>query len=184
VVTKYFINQKAMDLSSKKVIMIIAPEDFRDEEYFHTRESLEKRGVNVEVTSLQKTAVSAIDHTKVEVDKLLNEVNEDYDAIVFIGGAGAKVYFDNEDALSLAKNYYENGKIVAAICIAPLILAHAKLLQDKQATCWDGARDELSTFGAEFTGNDVTVDGKIITANGPKAACEFGENIADALEKA
>jgi len=170
-----------MDLSSKRVIMIIAPKNFRDEEYFHTRESLERRGVNVEVASLQKKATSAIDHTEVKVDKLLNEIDQDYDAIVFVGGAGAKVYFDNENALSLAKNYYENEKVIAAICIAPLILAHAKLLQDKQATCWDGAHDELTTLGANFTGNDITVDGKIITGNGPKSAYEFGDTIADAL---
>jgi len=170
-----------MDLTSKKVIMIIAPENFRDEEYFHTRESIEKKGVTVEVASLQKVAVSGIDHVEVEVDKLINEIDDSYDAIVFIGGGGAKIYFDNEIALDLARKYWENRKIVAAICIAPLILGHAGLLKDKKATCWDGSHAELSSFGAEFTGEPVTIDGKLITGNGPKAAYEFGEAVAGAL---
>ncbi len=170
-----------MDLTSKKVIMIIAPENFRDEEYFHTRQSLERKGVNVEVASTTKMAISAIDHKEVQVDKLINEIDENYDAIIFVGGAGARVYFENENALALAKSYYEKGKIIAAICIAPLILGHAGLLHDKKATCWDGHHAELTGFGAHFTGDLVTVDGQIITGNGPKASYEFGETIADAL---
>lgn len=170
-----------MDLSSKRVIMIIAPENFRDEEYFHTREAIEKKGAHVEVASLTNKAISGIDNVEVEVDKLVSEVDEEYDAIVFVGGGGAKVYFDNEDALDLARSYWENGKIVAAICIAPVILGHAGILQDKKATCWDGAHGDLTSFGAEFTGQTVTVDGKLITGNGPKSAHEFGEAVADAL---
>lgn len=170
-----------MDLGSKRVIMIIAPENFRDEEYFHAREAIEKKGAHIEVASLQKVAVSGIDNVEVKVDKLLEEVDEEYDAIVFVGGGGAKVYFDNEKAHTLAQTYFEKGKIVAAICIAPLILGHAGLLTDKKATCWDGSHEELTGFGAEFTGEAVTVDGKLITGNGPEAAHKFGEAVADAL---
>jgi protease I len=170
-----------MDLASKKVIMIIAPENFRDEEYFHAREALEKRGVKVEVASTAKIAISGIEHKEVEVDKLVSEVDDSYDAIAFVGGGGARVYFENEKVLTLAKNYYENGKIVAAICIAPLILGHAGIMHDKKATCWESHQAELEDFGAHFTGELVTVDGKIITGNGPKAAYDFGNAIADAL---
>lgn len=170
-----------MKLSSKKAIMIIAPENFRDEEYFHTREAMEKKGIEVDVASTQNIALSGIEKEEVSVDLLLDEVEDQYDAIVFIGGGGAKVYFNNEKALSLAREYDEQGKIVAAICIAPLILGHAGLLQDKKATCWDGAHQNLIGFGARFTGKKVTVDGNIITGNGPKAAHKFGKTVAKAL---
>ena len=170
-----------MDLSSKKAVIIIAPENFRDEEYFHTRETMEKKGIEVDVASTQNVAVSGIEKEEVKVDLLLNKVTDQYDAIVFIGGGGAKIYFDNEKALSLAREYNEQGKIVAAICIAPLILGHAGLLKDKKATCWDGANKDLMGFGAQFTGKKVTVDGNIITGNGPKAAHKFGKTVAKAL---
>lgn len=165
----------------KKVLIIIAPENFRDEEYFHTRESLEKKGVDVTVASTQPKAISGIDKTTVDVDLLINDATDDYDGIVFIGGGGAKIYFNNEAALNLARKFYEDEKIVAAICIAPVILGHAGLLQDKKVTSWDGAREDLLGFGADFTGKDVTVDGKLITANGPRAAYKFGKEVANAL---
>ncbi|MFC1655641.1 DJ-1/PfpI family protein [Patescibacteria group bacterium] len=165
----------------KKVIMIIAPENFRDEEYFQTRESLEKKGVEVTVASTQTEAVSGIDKTTVHIDVLVADATTDYDGIVFVGGSGAKVYFNNEKALNLAQAFYEEGKIVAAICIAPLILGHAGILQDKKVTSWEGAREELLGLGADYTGKDVCIDGKVITASGPRASYKFGKKIAKAL---
>jgi protease I len=170
-----------MNSSSKKVIMIIAPENFRDEEYFHTRESLEKGGIDVTVASTQKTAISSIEKKQVEVDLLLNDVTVDYDGIVFIGGSGARVYFENEKALSLAREYNEAGKIVSAICIAPMILAHAGILENKKVTVCEGSGNEIKDLGANYTADEIAIDGKIITGNGPKASYKFGEAVANAL---
>jgi len=170
-----------VDLSSKKAIMIIAPENFRDEEYFDTRSALEKKGVDVSVASIANPAVSGIEKREVEVDMMIPDVGDEFDAIVFVGGGGAKVYFENQTALSLAQKYYEDGKVVAAICIAPMILGHAEVLRDKKATCWEGSAKDLEDFGVEYTGAKVEVDGKIITANGPKASGKFGKMIAKAL---
>lgn len=172
-----------MDLSSKKVVLIIAPENFRDEEYFHTKESLERKGVNVTTASTEKEAVSSVDKVKVDVDKLLYDIHTEYDAIVFIGGGGAKKYMDNEKALSLAREYFDDGKIVAAICIAPLILAKAGVLKDKKATIWEGGRKELEGFAVNYTAKKVEKDGNIITANGPEAAYKFGRKIAKAISR-
>lgn len=170
-----------MDLTNKKVLMIIAPENFRDEEYFHTRESLEEGGLDVTVVSTAKIAVSSIEKKQVEVDKLLDDVTSDYDGIVFVGGSGAKVYFNNEKVLNLAKEFAGDDKIVAAICIAPVILAHAGLLQSKKATVWEGAANDIKDLGAAYTADEVTIDGNIITANGPKASYTFGEAVVKAL---
>jgi protease I len=171
-----------MNPSLKKVIMIIAPENFRDEEYFHTRESLERGGLDVRVASTVRTAVSSIEKREAEVDMLLSEVVPDqYDGIVFVGGSGAKEYFKNETALLLAQKFFEGQKIVAAICVAPMILAHAGILSGKKATVWDGSGNELRSFDVNYTGEDVTVDGKIITGNGPKSSYKFGEAVAKAL---
>lgn len=170
-----------MDLGTKKVIMIIAPENFRDEEYFDTRDALEKMGVDVKVASISNPAISGIDKREVEIDMMLNEVTDDFDGIVFVGGGGAKVYFENQTVLDLAIKFYEEGKIVAAICIAPLILGHAGIMSDKKATCWEGDAKELQDFGTEYTGSNIEVDGNIITANGPKSSEDFGKIVAKAL---
>ena len=90
-------------------------------------------------------------------------------------------YYDNSTALDLAGNAFKKGKVVAAICIGPMILANAGLLKGLKATCFESEADAVKKLGANFTGADVERDGKIITGNGPLAATQFGETIAEAL---
>ncbi|MEK7136703.1 MAG: DJ-1/PfpI family protein, partial [Patescibacteria group bacterium] len=79
--------------------------------------------------------------------------------------------------------------MLGAICIAPTILARAGVLRGKKATVWDPSTGSgqvalptpsqvLRECGAQYTGEAVTVDGKIVTANGPAAAEEFGRRLA------
>ena len=75
----------------------------------------------------------------------------------------------------------EDEKVVAAICIAPSILVNAGILNGRRATAFPSERDNINAVGT-FTGKPVEVDGKIITANGPEAAAEFGKKIADAIK--
>ncbi len=166
-----------------KVLMIIAQNGFRDEEFFEPRDILIKGGVEVKVASQElKMARGKLGGT-VMPDLTLNQARvNDFDAVIFVGGPGAAVYLDDPTAHKLAKDFYATGKIVAAICMAPSILANAGLLQGKKATCWPGEKENLTAHGAEYTGANVEVDGKIITACGPEAAREFGKKIVELLK--
>jgi len=172
-----------MSLANKKVLMVLAPEKFRDEEYFVPRKVLESYGVKVFTASNKEKAVSVIDQNEIIVDVLLEDAVTDYDGIIFVGGPGAAGYFNDQTALDLAKDFYKDGKIVAAICIAPTILANAGILDGKKATVWPSESKNLKAKGATYTGQPVTQDGKIITANGPDAAKDFAETIAKQLSK-
>lgn len=163
-----------------KALFIIAPENFKDEEYFTPKSVLEANNIEVVTASLETEATS-VGGKKQRADILLDQATTDYDAIVFIGGAGASVYFDNPKAHSLAKEFNNQGKIVAAICIAPSTLANAGVLEGKKATVFPSEKDNLEDKGTTYTGDDVTVDGNIITANGPAAAEEFGNKIVEKL---
>lgn len=168
----------------KKVLMVVAPENFRDEELFDTRRELEDAGIEVRVASARKGTIRGMLGGTVRPDFTLEEVKvENWDAIVFVGGTGCQVYFENEDVLSLAKAAAEQGKKVCAICIAPVILANAGLLENRKATVWDGEfREMLENKGAKYVSKSVVVDGNFITANGPTAAEEFGRTIAKQLK--
>jgi protease I len=107
---------------------------------------------------------------------------EDFDAVVFIGGPGMVEILGDESLQILAKKFYEAERLTTAICAASAILARAGVLRGKQATSWSGVEEDLKSGGAIYTGRTVTVDGKIITGNGPEAAREFGEKIVDALK--
>lgn len=166
-----------------KVLMVIAPTNFKDEEYFTPKEILEKNGFTIETASTinQPTSVNG---QRVIADVLLKDVQvSDYEAVVFVGGPGAQVYIDDLVAQNLAKAFYDSGKVVSAICIAPAILAKAGLLQGKQATVFPSASGILKENGADYTGASVTVDGKIITGRDPLAAREFGKEVVEVLNQ-
>lgn len=165
----------------KKALMVIAPNDFRDEEFFDTKGVLEDSGIEITVVNSTGQPSKSMFGKIVKPDMNFYDADtEEYDAIVFVGGQGTHAYFDNRRALELAREFNESGKIVAAICIAPVILARAGLLSGKKATVFPSSRNEINAVGT-YTGSKVERDGNIITGNGPEAAVEFGKAIVEAL---
>lgn len=178
---------QSSNISSKKVIFIIAFRDFRDAEYFLPKEILESAGVKIITASTRKGLAIGADGGEIEIDFLVPEVRPpELDAAVFIGGPGALKYLDNEDSYKLARETIAQNKILAAICISPVILAKAGVLEGKKATVWSSPMDKsairtLEQYKAIYENNPVVIDGKIITASGPSAAEEFGEKIKELL---
>jgi protease I len=171
-----------MDIGGKNILMIIAPDGFRDEEFLEPKAVFENAGAEVTVASKGvKTAKGKLGATAdVDIDITDADASQ-YDAVVFIGGPGAAVYFDDPAALKLAKDAYSMGKVTAAICIAPSILANAGVLEGKKATCFESESENVNQKSAGYTGDPVTVDGKIVTGNGPAAAKRFGQEIVQLL---
>jgi protease I len=162
--------------------MVIAPEVFRDEEYAHPKQVLELKGADVTTASTRAGTCHGKLGMAAEASVALTDVlANDYDAVVFVGGGGAEVYFDDLRAHELARDALAQGKVVGAICIAPSILARAGLLAGVRATAFPSQRDDLVAHGARWSDGPVEVDGAIITANGPDAAHDFGLALADAL---
>ncbi len=164
------------------VLMVIAQEMFRDEEYEHPREVLERRGATVTVASTEPGLCKGrFGLTAIADIALRDAAPQDYDAVVFVGGAGASVFFDDPTAQALAVALYQTDKIVSAICVAPTILANAGLLKGKRATSFPSQEDILRGAGALYTGNPVQTEGRIVTGMGPESAYGFGEAVANAL---
>lgn len=164
-----------------KILMIIAPRNFRDEELLHPKEEFESVGFEVKIASKAKTAKGMLG-TEVNADLDLSEVNvQNFDAIIFVGGSGTTVYFNDIDAQRIAKEALDRNKLLCAICIAPSILANAGLLKGKKVTAFPSEEQNLRTKGAIYTGKEVEQDGKIITAKDPKAARAFGRKIVENL---
>ncbi len=171
-------------ISGKSVLFIIPPADFRDEELFETKAAIEAAGGTAAIASTKTGPILGMLGGKANAAIELSKASAaDYDAVVFIGGGGSAVYFNDETAQSIAKEAAAGGKVVGAICIAPSILANAGLLDGKNATAFSSEAQNLRAKGANYTGQPVTVDGKIITGNGPAAAKEFGKKIVEALAK-
>jgi protease I len=172
---------------TKKIVLIVAFRDFKDEEYFIPKEILERAGLEVITTSNSKGTAQGVSGGQVPIDVSLDELKiEDYEGIVFIGGPGALKNLDNQTSYRIAQETIEQDKVLGAICISPVILAKADLLQNKKATVWSSPLDRspvkiLQENGADYQEDDLVVDGKIITGNGPGAAEEFGQAIVRLL---
>ncbi len=171
-----------MRIEDKKVLMVIAHQDFRDEEYKQPREILENAGAKITLASSKTGTVYGSYGLTAQVDILLNDAHpEDYDCVIFVGGMGSSEYFDNQKAHSIAQEMFAQKKLVCALCIAPNTLAQAGILKDKKVTAFPSVKEDLIKQGAIYTGKDVEVDGNIITANGPQSAKKFGETIVERL---
>lgn len=174
-------------LENKSVLMVIAYKDFRDEEYFVVRQVFDVAGANVKVASNQKGTAIGADGNTVETDVLIKDVNaSDYDAVVFVGGSGALTYLDNPNSYDLAKETIAGNKVLAGICISPVVLAKSGVLEGKKATVWTSPTDKsavkiLEENGASFNDKSVVADGMIITGNGPEASEEFAMKVIEAL---
>ena len=173
--------------SNKKIAMIIAFQDFRDEEYFIPKNIFLGEGAQVQTVSSKKGKALGSYGGVIEVDLTLEELNiADFDAIVFVGGSGAAKYMNDERCWQIANQVVSEGKVLGAICVAPAILARAGVLKNKKATVWSSTLDKsavkiLKEEGANYQSDPVVVDGKIVTALGPQAARKFAETIVRVL---
>jgi protease I len=177
--------KKEGKLKGKRIVMIIAARMFDSNEFKEPKDIFEQEGAKITVASstLSESSGSGLyGLIVVKPDILITDIEtKNFDAIVFVGGLGCMEYFDSPIAHKVAKQALEQGKIVAAICGAPVILANAGLLNGKKATT--SRSYNIKEKGALYTGNPVERDGNIITANGPSASTEFGEAIASALSE-
>jgi protease I len=170
------------EATMKKAVMIIAQNQFKEEELFQPKEILENAGIQVQVASVTLDLARGVEGKTFQPQLTVKGINvNNFDAIIFIGGAGATQYWNDPAAHKIAKDAYDGGRIVAAICVAPVILAKAGILKGKRATVWSSDSGQLLVAGAKYSGANVEKDGKIITAAGPFAAREFGEELVKAI---
>lgn len=171
-------------LAGKRVLMVIAPKNFRDEELLEPLAVLKGAGAEVVVSSSSIEPARGMLGRTVKPDILLSDVDTSgYHGVVFVGGTGASRYFEDPWVHELAQKASREGKVLGAICIAPSILANAGLLKGKRATSFASEKENLKKRGAVYTGEAVEVDGKVVTGIGPAAARQFGEELVKALRE-
>ena len=169
---------------ARRAVFVIAQRNFQDQELLETKRVLVERGLAVKVAAKTRDKALGQLGTEIEPDLALAEIEaRDFDALIFIGGPGAAEYLVDEYSLRLIRDFRTAGKILGAICMAPLILANAGVLIGKTVTAFPTQEQNLRDKGADYTGMQTEVDGKIVTAKDPTAAVEFGEKLAYLLEE-
>jgi len=172
-----------------KILFILMP-NYRDEEFTEPFNMLCKAGHDVDVAGLEPgPAIGANGHehtTNLQFSDLSEDDFDQYNALVIPGGPGSKKYLWNKkDIHNTIKYFHGNKKIVAAICYAVIAVVQTEILRNKHATVFptDEAKEILEEYGVRFSKDDCVAlaPEKIITAQGPSTAKEFGQAIIDML---
>jgi len=168
-----------------KVYVFLA-DGFEDVEALIPIDVLRRGGVEVvTVSTTEFPLVESAHGVNIEADIQFEQSDySDADLIMLPGGMpGASNLYDHKGVCKAVVDQFVAGKKVAAICAAPaVVLAPLGILEGKKATCYPGFEKALE--GATYTGDLVTVDGNITTAEGPAAAFPYAyELLAQLVDK-
>lgn len=162
------------------MVYLFLADGFEDMEAVVPFDLMKRAGIDVKTVGIgKKTAVSA-HGLSVTADIFENEVSyKAAEAFVFPGGwPGAKNLKDSKivnDAITFA---LDNDIIIGAICASPgYVLSGTGALDGKKYTCFPG----FEVMEGEYTAKNLEIDGKLITANGPQSAKDFGLALVEAI---
>ncbi|MDV2480452.1 DJ-1/PfpI/YhbO family deglycase/protease [Methanoculleus sp. Wushi-C6] len=169
-----------------RLLLAIAPERFRDEELEVPKRAFEEAGIGVEIVSTTAGTCTGMLGGTAEAAMTFDDVDPgEYAGIVVVGGSGSEEHlWGCERLVALVREFFKQGKVVAAICLAPVVLARAGILAGRQATVYSSpaAMEEMKKAGANILPIPVVADLQVVTANGPAAAAGFAETIITKLE--
>ena len=158
----------------KKAILFLA-EGFEEMEATGTVDILRRGGVDVKTVSItDDRKVVGAHKMEYVADNTIAEIDiTDVEALILPGGMpGSSNLNSCEQLKEMLLEQYRRGKIVAAICAAPMVLGSLGLLKGRKATCYPGFEPKL--IGATVTGEAVEVDGNVVTGKGPGLVFNFG----------
>nr|WP_320167187.1 DJ-1 family glyoxalase III [uncultured Methylophaga sp.] len=165
-------------------VLIPLAEGFEEIEAVTVIDLLRRAGINVVTASLsQRHQVTGSRQIVLFADDLLEDmVNADFDMIVLPGGQPGTNNLNQDSRISvLLQKQLNANKHIAAICAAPLVLAHAKILNQHKATCYPGAIKQEEWPEISLSDESVIVDDRIITSKGPGTAMDFALTLIEVL---
>lgn len=148
-------------------------EGFEEIEALAPVDILRRGGVDVQTVSVTGSLEVVSSHgVTVKADLLIEEVGDCSDADLLVLPGGSVKLNDSQRLKEIIALHNGKGKTIGAICAAPMVLGTMGLLNGRRATCYPGFEGYLE--GAEYTRELITVDGNIITAEGPAVSLSFG----------
>jgi DJ-1 family protein len=135
---------------------------------------LRRAGMNVKIAG-ETEIVTCSRGVKIIPDIIINKIEKDmeFDLIVLPGGnAGVQNLTDNDHLEDILANHKENGRHLAAICAAPLVLsAHGIINRSDAITSHPSVRDQLLDY--DYREESVVAGEKITTSRGAGTAIPF-----------
>lgn len=155
------------------MVYVFLADGFEEIEALAPVDVLRRGEVDVKTVGVGGKKITGSHNIAVSCDITLDEVSlDDLDGIILPGGLPGTTNLEVNDEVSKLIDYAATkGKIIGAICAAPMILGHKGLLRGKNAVCFKGFEKELA--GAHVLDRPAVRDGNIVTAWGAGGAMDF-----------
>ena len=170
--------------ASGKRVAILVEDGYEDSELTGPLDGLRRAGVNVSIVApyARREYSGKRGHT-VTSDAAAGSVRSaDFDALVIPGGYAPDRMRLRHAMVDLARDMFEAGKPVAAICHGPQLLISADVLRGRTLTCWPSIAIDVRNAGGLYVDRPVVTDGPLITSRKPDDVPQFTAALLEALE--
>lgn len=173
-----------MELTGKRVA-ILAEDMYEDLELLYPLYRLREAGADVQVVGPKATTYASKHGYPVEADCASSDVTAtDVDAVIIPGGFAPDRLRRDPKLVTLVREAFEQGKVVAAICHAGWMLAEADICRGRRLTSVSAIRTDLTNAGATWVNEEVVTDRNLITSRTPEDLPAFCRTIITALRQA
>ena len=176
------------DLSNRNVA-ILATDGFEESELVEPLSALTEAGAKVTLVSIPDTSRKIrgwaegdwSDETLSVDDVVQDRSADEFDALLLPGGVlNPDKLRMNRDAVSFVREFFDQGKPVAAICHGPWMIVEAGAAEGRRMTSYASIRTDVENAGAEWVDESVVVDQGLVTSRHPG---DLGDFIAKMLEE-
>ena len=148
--------------------LIVSSDNFEDTELLVPFYRLKEERIDVDIASLKKGTIKGKHGYEVEANRALSDIKpSDYDILIVPGGKAPGAIRKDNDALEIAKHFFQNNKPVSAICHGPQTLISAGVLKGRNATSYKSVAQEMKDAGVLYEDKEVMVDGNLVTSRQP-----------------
>jgi protease I len=184
-------------LKGKKIAAIVT-DGYHNTELSDPVNAFEKHGAEVTVLGVKAEHLTEglLDHMslkapeklppekRIKAKKLVYDVkSSDFDGLLIPGGYSPEELRNFPEAVAFAKDMYDSGKPLMAICHGSLLLIAAEVVSGKNMTCVSTISIDLKNAGAIFVDRPLVVDRNIVTSRTPKDMDSFIRGCIEILSK-
>lgn len=173
----------------KKRVAILLTNGFEEVEMTSPKKAMEDEGYQVDLVSPEPDKIKAWKEKnwsgEYPVDAQVSEASSrDYDALMLPGGVMNPDYLRrSEEALEFVREFFEQGKPVAAICHAPWVLISAGEVKGRKMTSFGSIKTDLENAGADWVDKEVVVDQGLITSRSPDDLEAFNAKLIEIINQ-